>query len=439
MMNKFMFLTSYGLKKKIKSKAFVIINVILLILIVGIINIDGIINYFGGEFNEDVNIYVIDNTEESFLLFEENFHIINNSTLIEGEESNIIIKDIYKTIEELKKDIEDKNDIIVELIKDEENYLDASVISDGYIDTLTYQSIVQSINNTKYSLALRNSNIDIEELEKISRVVEIERIILDEEKNTEEENMNLIMSVVFPTLILPFFMLIILLIQFIGSEINEEKTTRSMEVIISNVSAKVHFFAKLVSNNVFVVLQAVMLFVYGAIGLVLRNSLGGNVSGGMGTEIGNMLSVLNESGFTDKLIYLLPLTIILMILSFVAYSLIAGILASMTVNAEDYQQLQTPIIIICLISYYLAVMAGMFNGSLFIKVLSYVPLISCLLSPALLVIGQIGIIDVVISIVVMVIFVMILTKYGLRIYKVGILNYSTDKLWQRMFKAVKRN
>jgi len=439
MMNKFMFLTSYGLKKKIKSKAFVIINVILLILIVGIINIDGIINYFGGEFNEDVNIYVIDNTEESFLLFEENFHIINNSTLIEGEESNIIIKEMDKPIEELKKDIEDKNDIIVELIKDEENYLDASVISDGYIDTLTYQSIVQSINNTKYSLALRNSNIDIEELEKISRVVEIERIILDEEKNTEEENMNLIMSVVFPTLILPFFMLIILLIQFIGSEINEEKTTRSMEVIISNVSAKVHFFAKLVSNNVFVVLQAVMLFVYGAIGLVLRNSLGGNVSGGMGTEIGNMLSVLNESGFTDKLIYLLPLTIILMILSFVAYSLIAGILASMTVNAEDYQQLQTPIIIICLISYYLAVMAGMFNGSLFIKVLSYVPLISCLLSPALLVIGQIGIIDVVISIVVMVIFVMILTKYGLRIYKVGILNYSTDKLWQRMFKAVKRN
>ena len=44
--------------------------------------------------------------------------------------------------------------------------------------------------------------------------------------------------------ILPFCMLIVLLVQLIGGEINEEKTTRSMEVIISNVPPKVHFFSQ---------------------------------------------------------------------------------------------------------------------------------------------------------------------------------------------------
>ena len=31
----------------------------------------------------------------------------------------------------------------------------------------------------------------------------------------------------------------------------------------------------------------------------------------------------------------------------------------------------------------------------------------------------------------------ILIKYGLRIYKVGILNYSETNLWKKMFKAIK--
>ena len=126
-----------------------------------------------------------------------------------------------------------------------------------------------------------------------------------------------------------------------------------------------------------------------------------------------------------------------MLLSFLAYSLVAGILASMTVNVEDFQQIQTPIMLISLLAYYLAIMAGMFEGSILIKVLSYVPFISCLLSPALLVIGQITIIDVVISILVLVIFNFVAIKYGLKIYKIGILNYSTDKMWARLFKAAR--
>lgn len=438
MLNKFMFLTTYGLKKKFKSKAFIISNVVLLVLLVAIINVDTIINFFGGDFSDKINIYVIDNNTSSFEIFKANYESINLNILESSEESGFSIATSDKSLDVLKEELIDTNDIIVEFNVDSENYLNAKVVSDSYIDTLTYQTLVQSINNTKYTIALNNSSINQEELAKISNPVTIERVILDENKSSEEENMNIIMSVVFPTLILPFFMLILLLVQFIGGEINEEKSTRSMEVIISNVSAKVHFFSKLVTNNLFVILQAVLIFLYGGIGLFIRNSSGASISSELTSEFSGIFDSIKASGLMDKLVYIIPLTVILMILSFIAYSLIAGVLASMTVSAEDFQQVQTPIIIICLIGYYLSFMASMFEGSLFIKILSYVPLISCLLSPALLVIGQIGIFDALISIIIMIIFILILSKYGLRIYKVGILNYSTDKMWTKMFKAAKK-
>ena len=95
--------------------------------------------------------------------------------------------------------------------------------------------------------------------------------------------------------------------------------------------------------------------------------------------------------------YLLVLVfslIVMIILTFVAYSLLAGVLASMTTNLEDFQQLQTPIVIISLVGYYLSMMASMFSGSLFIKVVSYIPFISSMLSPTLYVATDaVGVVD----------------------------------------------
>ena len=82
-------------------------------------------------------------------------------------------------------------------------------------------------------------------------------------------------------------------------------------------------------------------------------------------------------------------------------------------------------------------LAGVFEGSIFIKVASYIPFISALLAPALLILGQIGIFDVLISITLLIVTLYLLIKYGLKVYKIGILNYSSDKLWRKLLKAVK--
>ena len=434
MMNKFWFLTQSSFLKKIKSKWFLIVNILLLVVIVGIVNVDSIIKAFGGDFNDTNEIVVLDKTDMSYDLFEKNLKSYNETL---DMKYTFNISKTIKTEEEIKKEIKDTDKVLIVLENSDTSYLKASIISDSYIDTMYYQLLYQALSTTKTEVAFSLTDTNKDELLKLTSNISVDRILLSDDKNTEEENMEMIMGTVFPTVILPFFILVVFLVQMIGAEINEEKQTRSMEVIISNVSPKAHFFSKVIASNGFVLLQGLLLILYGILALVIRNYTGISSASSITSQISDVWNSLVSSGFVDKLTYIIPLTLILMVLSFLTYSLVAGILASMTVSMEDYQQIQAPIMMICLAGYYLAIMAGMFQGSTLIRILSYVPFLSCLLSPALLVIGQIGIFDVVISIIILCIFNYILIRYGLKIYKIGILNYSTDKMWSKLLKAVR--
>lgn len=427
MSNKFWYLTKESLKKKIKSKWFIGVNIMLALVIIALININSIIAFFGGDFSENTKILVVDKTQISYPIFEQSIKTIKK----ENEAAKITIKESSKTEKELKKELKDNQvAIIFENSKDE--FVTAKIISKEKIDNTTYQYISQGLNATKTSVSLVKTNTDPTLLAKISSPITTERIILNDKKSVDE-NMEMVMGSVFPTLILPFFMLIIFLVQMIGGEICEEKTTKSMEIIISNVSPKTHLLSKVVASNVFIIMQGLLLILYSIIGILINTK--GKLS--LDSSIESLFNATVESGFLDKIITLLPAIVVMLILSFLAYSLIAGILAAMTTNMEDFQQIQTPIMLVLLAGYYLAIMAGMFDGSILIRILSYVPFISCLVSPSLYIIGQINMIDVLISIIVLIITIGLMIKYGLRVYKVGILNYSNEKIWSRFIKALK--
>ena len=427
MSDKFWYLTKQSLNKKIKSKWFIGINIMLAIVVIALININSIIAFFGGDFSEEVKILVIDNTEISYPVFKETIKELTK----EEDTGKITVKESTQSEKKLQKKLKD-NEIAIVFDNDKESFVSSKIISNEKIDSTTYQYITQGLNTTKTSVALAKTNTDPTLLAKISSPMEIERVVLSDQKSVDE-NMEMVMGTLFPTLILPFFMLIIFLVQMIGGEICEEKTTKSMEIIISNVSPKAHLFSKVLASNIFIIIQAILLVIYSVIGILISTK--GQLQ--IDPNVDTLLTATVSSGFLDKVINLLPAVIILMILSFIAYSLIAGILASMTTNMEDFSQIQTPIMLVLLAGYYLAIMAGMFDGSTLIRVLSYVPFLSCLIAPSLYIIGQITMIDVIIAILILILTIFLMTKYGLKIYKIGILNYSNEKIWTRFAKAIK--
>lgn len=428
MKNKLKFLIKQSLERKTKTKWFLVANIALAVLIIGIINIDSVIKFFGGDFDSKTNIYVIDNTNKAYSLFD---------GYINKDDSNYNLSLYDKTYDEavtmLKENEEEKNSIVIVFDNDEENVISVKMITNDYLDLVDIPVITTAINNTKLVMAIEKHNISEEELNALTSLVNIDREVLNKDSSVDE-NMNIIMTSVFPVVILPFFMLSIFLVQMIGAEVNDEKTTKGMEIIISNVSPKVHFFSKVIAGNIFVIIQGLLLIGYGIIGFILRGN--STITAGATDIIGDVVSMIPQS-FMDSLSYLIPLILILMLVTMVGYSLLAGILSSMTTNTEDFQQIQSPIMIISLLGYYLAMMAGVFKGALFIKILGFFPFISAILAPSLLVLGQFTIIDFVVAIFVMVIVIYLLIKYGLKIYKVGILNYSSGGMFKKMYEALK--
>ena len=428
MKNKAWFLIKQSLKKKMDTKWFKIVNVLICLLLIGVINIDKIINVFGGDFKDTVNIYL---TGDNNYLEGFNAYFLTNKKILNDERTYEIAYS-PDSVDTLKEKIADTNNIIVNINLDTTEYLKADIISYNKIDTITYNLLSASLTGMKTSMALNYNGLSSEEMAKITSPISINRVVTNEKEITASEDATNMSLVVF---LVPFFMLIVLLVQMIGAEINDEKTTRGMEIIISNVPAKVHLLTKIASSSIFVILQSLLLFTYSIIGILIHGGL--SLGSGKSNIIGNLVESLKISGTFDILLKGAPILIIIFLLSFFIYATLAGVLASMTTSAEDFQQLQTPLMIVLMLGYYIGIMASAFKGSIFIRIISYLPFLSSMVAPITYILGETSLIDLVISALILFISCLVLFKYGIRVYKVGILNYTSKDLWKKVFQSLK--
>ena len=428
MKNKAWFLIKQSLKKKMDTKWFKIVNVLICLLLIGVINIDKIINVFGGDFKGTINIYL---TGDNNYLEGFNAYFLTNKKILNDERSYEVAYS-SDSVDTLKEKIADTNDIVVNINLDTTEYLKADIISYNKIDTITYNLLSASLTGMKTSMALNYNGLSSEEMAKITSPISINRVVTNEKEITASEDATNMSLVIF---LVPFFMLIVLLVQMIGAEINDEKTTRGMEIIISNVPAKVHFLCKIASSTIFVIAQSLLLLLYSGLGFLIHGGLGAGL--GESNIIGNLFASLQASGTLDLLAKGAPILIVIFLLSFFVYATLAGVLASMTTSAEDFQQLQTPLMIVLMLGYYIGIMAAAFKGSIFIRIISYIPFLSSMVAPITYILGETTIVDLGISAVVLLITCIFLFKYGIRVYKVGILNYSSKDLWKKVFKSLK--
>ena len=428
MKNKAWFLIKQSLKKKMDTKWFKIVNVLICLLLIGVINIDKIINVFGGDFKDTVNIYL---TGDNNYLEGFNAYFLTNKKILNDERTYEIAYS-PDSVDTLKEKIADTNNIIVNINLDATEYLKADIISYNKIDTITYNLLSASLTGMKTSMALNYNGLSSEEMAKITSPISINRVVTNEKEITASEDATNMSLIVF---LVPFFMLIVLLVQMIGAEIKDEKTTRGMEIIISNVPAKVHLLTKIASSSIFVILQSLLLFTYSIIGILIHSGL--SLGSGKSNIIGNLVESLKISGTFDILLKGAPILIIIFLLSFFIYATLAGVLASMTTSAEDFQQLQTPLMIVLMLGYYIGIMASAFKGSIFIRIISYLPFLSSMVAPITYILGETSLIDLVISALILFISCLVLFKYGIRVYKVGILNYSSKDLWKKVFQSLK--
>ena len=434
-MNKFLYLTGHYIKKKIFTKQFIWANVFILLFLILLFNLDTLIYSMDKDKTKDINLIIKDNIGVTDIITNE----INN---IDNDNYNINVKYSDLSVDEIKKEIDNKEDILIVINESDTNYFDVDIISYDNIDNY-YNTLESILYNTKIKYALKTYNISLEELENIESNVSINRTILKESARNSK-SIDIMLGVTASIFMLPSLMLIIYLVQMIGTSINQEKTSHSMEIILSNVSANTHFWSQIISSNLFIIIQSILMGVYGFISLLIRfifnsGSRISSLSSTMNIDTGNInvdASMISE--FISRIPSIILVIIIMTFLSFLIYSILAAILSSMTTSIEDFNNIEAPIMLLVFGGFYISLLAGLYPDSIFIKILSLIPFLSFVISPTLFALGSINIYYVFGSIFTLLITLFILIKYGINVYREGLLNYERTMVWKRLFKVIRK-
>jgi len=409
------FLTFFSLKRKIFKKSFIISNVVIFILISIAANMDSIIKSFGGDFEEPYTIYYVDDLESNaYDVFEAG--LSNGFLDIENELF------IYNETHELSPD--DENVVVVELKSD----MVATIESNDLISNSVYAAITGSLDSIKLQLTAIRLDLSGEDIIDLRTGVAIDRVVINDEGASEIQG--LIEEGLSVLIVMPLFFGLIMIIQMIGLEIFDEKSTKSMEVIMSNVDPKTHLKSKMFAANLFSLLQFSLIIAYGAFGAGLR---------GFASRFDVPQVDIDIAGTAADLLPVFGLVIVLYIITNILYSTVMAILASTANEVDDYQKIISPLMILMLVGFYTAIFSPLIEGATFTKIMAFIPFFSLMIVPGLFAGGQIGVGMVSIILGVMVVFTYIVYRLGVPIYKQSVLDYSTDNVFKRLLSNIKRS
>lgn len=409
-MDKFKYLVGYGLKKRIARKAFVVSNIIVLLLVVILINIPNFTGLFGsGDKESKYNIDFYNNTEQ-----------VSMQTDLSGLLNQGLEEELYvltaKTGEFNEENFWEESEQDIAIIVN--GTVAQPVIAIYTDDPMIYANISRTLEVLIISYQIEDY-----------QVPQINLVLPPDYENPEESMM---ISSLMSFLALPMFLLVVMATQFVGVDIIEEKSTKAIETIISGVPANIHFYSKIVSSVVFVIIQGVLAIIYGAIGIGISKAFTtAAVSSGMmtGQEF-DIIAFMIE--IMPNWPVVLAMTLLFLIFGTLLYLVIAALFASMAVTQEDYQQFQTPLMLTLLMSFYAAMFAPMAGAETLIRVLNYIPIFSPMLTPVVYASGIISIGEALISLVLVIGTLVLFTYLFTPVYKVSILSYDQTKFFKRI-------
>jgi ABC-2 type transport system permease protein len=414
-MKKFKFLVKFGLLKRIGRKSFLIANIVIAILTIGIINLPTIINLFSGDDTVDViNIQIINEIEQDTLA-------VDLSTLINPVEGDPLFSIIF--IEQSSFDVdsfwEDKE---VDIVFHFTGTLEASSIqiyskepetSLGLQPVVEYLLISYQIDNYVPPLFATETPEDYE---------------------SPEDQMGL--SSIVTILVLPMFILITIATQFVGVDIIEEKSTKAIETIIASVPSRIHFLSKIAAAISFVAIQGALVIIYG----IVATLIGGASSnlGGVSMPEGEQSLMAYVAEIMPNWPIILGLSLLFMIVGTLFYLVVAALFASMAVTQEDYQQFQSPLMITLVLAFYIGIFSPMLGATGFMKIMSFIPVFTPIVAPIALASGVLSIGEAVLALFIVGLFLVGSLYLVAPIYKVAILSYDQTKFFKRIKSYFKK-
>ena len=401
-MKKLKFLISFGLKKRLLKKWFLISNIIIGLLTIVIINLPTIIGLFDNDNDQTVQIaYITDRETSSYITS-------LDVTLNQGLDVPMFI--FTETTTELEDTFFDQQqyDILLRLSAQE-----ASINIQLYRFNTTYDTaILQTLQ--LLDVIDQNQNYMPPTTETFLP------------QDYEDPVINEIISGLSSVFTLPLFLILTFGIQFVGVDIIEEKSSKAIETIISSVKASIHFLSKIIASLIFILIQSILLVIYGLIGSAIGNQ--STSVTGMSTESLTEVFVQYFPNWQSILV----ITALFILIGAMLYLVIAALTASIATTQEDYQTFQGPIMILLVIGFYISLFASAAGGDTILRIASFIPFFAPMTVPVAYASGLLSNIEVFLALATLLISTGIVIVLVTPIYKVAILSYEQTKLFQRL-------
>ena len=400
-MNKFSVVLGYELKQYFKDKGYLAITFIIAIV--------GAVALFLPRFIDLSGFTGVDK-EGKVIEAEEGSNVTDPMNFAIYDKNGIIVKDIldayYPDSTITKANSEEE---VKELVENEE--VEAGFVIESYnkYDYYVYNKGVFDANKELFNSALRamsrysyaaTQGIDYAELEMVVNLpVEANDIVLG--KDNEDNYWYSYMLVIF------VFMLIIMYGQMIAVSVTNEKSNRSIEVLVTSTSPNSLLFGKVIAGAIAGLFQAgfilgAILISYGA-----NRAVWGNVLDMILNIPANVLVAFAAFGLGG----------------FLFYAFLYGAMGALVSKTEDVSKSSGGLMMIIMIVYFISLAQLTNVDGPIMKVLSFLPVSSYSAMFVRIAMGTVSMAEIIISFVILVISIFVAGIIGAKIYRMGTLRY----------------
>jgi ABC-2 type transport system permease protein len=411
-MNNFWIILSHTYLTKLKSKSFIITTILTVAIVMVISNINRIIDVFDQNGGKG-KIAVLDTTGQLNEVFKNQVKLINKEIKLVAFDGS------QQEAEKLVKKGDYQGYIMIGY--NQEKLPEATYKAMSIADSSVYTDLQTGLQQVKTMLAASQINLTKKQLQKLYEPVSFKKVALEKNAKTEEQ-LNQARGLVYVLLFVIYFA-VIMYANMIAMEVATEKSSRVMEILISSVSPITQMYAKIIGIGLLSLTQLAVLLLGGYYSLKQNMS---SLKGGF----------FDAFGFENIPVSTIVYAVIFFILGYFLYATLAAFLGSMVSRIEDVQQMITPMSMLVVAGFMIAMFGLGKPDSPIITVTSYFPFFTPMIM--FLRVGMLNIPawEVLLGILVLVLTIMVLAVFGARVYRGGVLMYGKSSSFKDIKKAL---
>lgn len=437
----------------VKSKSFIvstsILTAIMLLLIAGAAFLPGLISN-GGEGTYQSPEETVNSIQKMYLYDEtglSSYWEIDDNKL---EDLNLTVVPVdAASLEQVRTDVRNagSSQVLVEITKSNKQIRillsepeNKDIIRDGSSDVLINYLKAKTSDAHLLSLGVAQENLENADISIRSQITVAGEKPENEYKFIVNTFVPMLSSIIL-------FIFIIMYSQLVGQAIAVEKTSRVMELLLTSIKPLAIIIGKVLAMCTIALSQIIWFAAVCGIGGFAMFSLAGSPIQQVPTamdpgdfDMNAMMEAISES-FSSFNALSIVLLIVIFLMGFLFYSLIAGLFGASISRAEDLQSSMQPMALISVLGFYLSyfpsITGNISQENVLIAISRYLPISSPFALPSAILLGEMTPLEIGISLVLLGVSLVLMALLVSKVYEAIVLHNGNRLKFSEIIKLAK--